>query len=516
MEQDFSKADLATFVDRGIDRGIVAGQLNYFLYGIPKIKLKRPATGNDGILLLSETAAIDFVQAFEQSKHNYSVIKFVPASGAASRMFKFLSEFLASFDEKVESVEDYMQRQNNADLAQFFEFVEKFPFYEMVLATTKQAHSHFEKGSEHYKKYLFIKTMLQAEEFDYANQPKGTLPFHKHKEQITTAVEAHLLESLNYATTKSSSSLHFTISLDHKSKFEAVVSQFQNGTKENLTLDVTYSYQSPSTDTLAYDVRNKPLRDSQNNLIFRPGGHGALIENLNQLDADVIFIKNIDNVNCHQSTTITLYKKALVGILIIKQQQVFDYIKHLNKAIIDPSVLLEVANFLDNELFFKLNTDFFKLADVNKKKYLLSILNRPIRVCGMVKNQGEPGGGPFWVADNDGNLNLQIIEASQIDNQDDEQLAMLSNATHFNPVDLVCGIKNYNDVKFHLPDFVDHNTGFIVEKTKNGIPFKAYELPGLWNGAMANWLTIFVEVPIVSFNPVKTVNDLLKPAHQAQ
>jgi hypothetical protein len=386
----------------------------------------------------------------------------------------------------------------------------------MVLATTKQAHSHFEKGSEHYKKYLFIKTMLQAEEFDYANQPKGTLPFHKHKEQISTAVEAHLLESLNYATTNSSSAVHFTISLEHKSKFEAVVSQFQNDKNDNTKIDITYSYQSPSTDTLSYDGDNKPLRDSQNNLIFRPGGHGALIENLNQLDADVIFIKNIDNVTCHQSATITLYKKALAGILIAKQQQVFDYIKHLDKAIIDPSALLEAANFVENELFLKLNIDFFKLADVNKKKYLLSILNRPIRVCGMVQNQGEPGGGPFWVADNDGNLNLQIIEASQIDNQDDEQLAMLSNATHFNPVDLVCGIKNYNGVKFHLPDYVDYNTGFIVEKTKNGNPFKAYELPGLWNGAMANWLTIFVEVPIVSFNPVKTVNDLLKPPHQVQ
>ncbi|MBC7494479.1 MAG: DUF4301 family protein, partial [Flavobacterium sp.] len=453
---------------------------------------------------------------YDQFKNSCSVIKFVPASGAASRMFKFLLEFLSDYNEKKESVENYMQRHNNSNLEQFFASFEKFPFYDAILCATKKSHTNFENCSDGYKKYLCIKTMLQSDDFDFANQPKGTLPFHKFKNYTSTAVDAHLNESLNYATAENKSSVHFTISSEHKYKFENVVVQFQINNICQPEFDVSYSYQSKSTDTLSYDNTYKPIRDSQNNLLFRPGGHGALIENLNQLNADLIFIKNIDNVNCHQNDVIILFKKALSGILIANQQKVFNYIKHLNNASIDTALLNEVSIFLENELFFKLNLDFLKLTIDNKKKYLLTILHRPIRVCGMVQNQGEPGGGPFWVTDNDGNLKLQIIEASQIDDQNQEQLNMLANATHFNPVDLVCGTKNYIGEKFHLPDFVDHNTGFIVEKTKNGIPFKAFELPGLWNGAMANWLTIFVEVPITTFNPVKTVNDLLKPGHQAQ
>ena len=515
MEQDFSKADLATFFERGIDTAAIAAQFGYFLNGIPKLKLQKPATLNDGILYLSEKSAADFATFYDQFKNSCSVIKFVPASGAASRMFKFLLEFLSDYNEKKESVENYMQRHNNSNLEQFFASFEKFPFYDAILCATKKSYTNFENCSDGYKKYLCIKTMLQSDDFDFANQPKGTLPFHKFKNYISTAVEAHLQESLNYATAENKSSVHFTISPEHKYKFENVVSQFQINNNCQPEFDVSYSYQSKSTDTLSYDNTYKPIRDSQNNLLFRPGGHGALIENLNQLDADLIFIKNIDNVNCHHTDVITLFKKALSGILIANQQKVFNYIKHLNNASIDTALLNEVSIFLDNELFFKLNLDFLKLTEVDKKKYLLTILNRPIRVCGMVQNQGEPGGGPFWVTDNDGNLKLQIIETSQIDGQNQEQLSMLANATHFNPVDLVCGIKNYIGEKFHLPDFVDHNTGFIVEKTKNGIPFKAFELPGLWNGAMANWLTIFVEVPITTFNPVKTVNDLLKPGHQA-
>lgn len=515
MEQDFSKADLATFFERGIDTSTVAAQFGYFLKGIPKLKLQKPATLNDGILYLSEKSAADFAAFYDQFKNSCSVIKFVPASGAASRMFKFLLEFLSDYNEKKESVENYLQRHNNASLEQFFASFEKFPFYDAILCATQKTHTNFENCSDGYKKYLCIKTMLQSNDFDFANQPKGTLPFHKFKNYISTAVEAHLHESLNYATAENKSSVHFTISSEHKYKFENAVTQFQINNNFQPEFDVSYSYQSKSTDTLSYDNANKPIRDSQNNLLFRPGGHGALIENLNQLDADLIFIKNIDNVNCHQTDVITLFKKALSGILIANQQKVFNYIKHLNNANIDTALLNEVSIFLENELFFKLNLDFLKLTLDDKKHYLLTILNRPIRVCGMVENQGEPGGGPFWVTDNDGNLKLQIIEASQIDSQNQAQLNMIANATHFNPVDLVCGIKNYNGEKFHLPDFVDDNTGFIVEKTKNGIPFKAFELPGLWNGAMANWLTIFVEVPITTFNPVKTVNDLLKPAHQA-
>ena len=295
---------------------------------------------------------------------------------------------------------------------------------------------------------------------------------------------------------------------------EAVKSEMED--KIKTAINVSYSYQNKNTDTLAVDFKNKPFRDENGRLFFRAGGHGALIGNLNQLDADIIFIKNIDNVIQDHIQKIALYKKALAGILMEVQQQVFKYLHAIDAQEIQEENSDEILLFLTEKLNINIPDNFYKLSLANRILRLRAVLNKPIRVCGMVKNEGEPGGGPFWVKEKGGSLSLQIVESSQVDFTNENQKKIFSDATHFNPVDLVCGIKNYKKEKFDLTQFVDHNSGFIVEKNTSGRDVKSYELPGLWNGAMANWITIFVEVPLITFNPVKSVNDLLKAAHQPQ
>ena len=345
------------------------------------------------------------------------------------------------------------------------------------------------------------------------------MPFHRYENQnIATPIEEHLNECVTYATSNKTAFMHFTVSEEHQLEFEKIIHDVKPKVEAQSGIDIKihFSYQNKATDTIAVDAKNEPFRDENGLLIFRPGGHGALIDNLNNLDADVIFIKNIDNVIQNHIEEIALYKKALAGILITTQEQVFSYLDQLDSNTITENNIDEIVTFVKSKLNNGIVSDFQKYTLENKITYIREILNRPIRVCGMVKNEGEPGGGPFWVRDNSGHVSLQIVESSQVDTNNPDQLAIMKTATHFNPVDLICGIKNYKGEKFELTQFVDHNSGFIVEKNKNGREIKAYELPGLWNGAMAKWITIFVEVPLITFNPVKTVNDLLKPAHQPQ
>jgi hypothetical protein len=309
-----------------------------------------------------------------------------------------------------------------------------------------------------------------------------------------------------------------TISEHHEALFQKIIEEVkvkvENKTKTEL--NVGFSYQDKSTDTIAVDLQNKPFRNENGELVFRPGGHGALINNLNLLDADVIFIKNIDNVIQNHIEETTLYKKGLSGILLDVQQKVFEFVAAIDNQAIQENDIEAIIDFMTQKLNIDVLDDFYKYTLENKIDYIKSKLNRPIRVCGMVKNEGEPGGGPFWVRSVKGNISLQIVESSQVDIHNVEQAQILAKATHFNPVDLVCATKNYKGKKFDLNDFIDHSTGFIVHKNNKGKELKGYELPGLWNGAMSKWITIFVEVPLVTFNPVKTVNDLLKPAHQPQ
>jgi hypothetical protein len=364
------------------------------------------------------------------------------------------------------------------------------------------------------KRYYFIKTLLSEDYFDFANKPKGVLDFHQYENNICTPIEEHLKESLLYSNSNNLAEVHFTVSPVHQAQFEAIIQKSKSKLEAlgDSKIEVVYSYQKTETDTLAVDFANKPIRNSEGNLVFRPGGHGALIENLNAIDSDIIFIKNIDNVIHNRTDKMAFYKKALAGLLLKLQNQIFIYLNNINTY--NEVDLDQILMFIKTNLNYKVTDEFYKKDKETKREAIVAILNRPIRVCGMVQNEGEPGGGPFWIKDKKGNLSLQIVETSQIDLNDKQQEKILKNSTHFNPVDLVCGVKNFKGEKFDLTQFIDHNTGFIVEKNKKGIKYKSYELPGLWNGAMANWITVFVEVPLITFNPVKTVNDLLKPTHQ--
>ena len=472
---------------------------------------------SNGILKLSEKDFQEKANFFDAHKLNLKLNKFVPASGAASRMFKFLTEFINEFDIENESINAYINRKKASELSIFIVGMEQFPFFEAIDKQLRAEFTDFDSLDRSFKNYYFIKLLLSSDSFDFANQPKGILPFHRYKTHIATPVEEHLLECTHYSSANNSSHLHFTVSESHQQHFENIIDtikpEIEN--KSGVAINISYSYQNKSTDTLVVTTKNNPFRDKKGQLVFRPGGHGALIENLNNLDADIVFIKNIDNVIQNNLEKISLYKKGLAGLLLEIQQKVFSYLNALNSVKIEPELIDEIILFLKNNLNISMKDGFYLNSLENKITELQTILNKPIRVCGMVKNEGEPGGGPFWVRDNLGEISLQIVESSQVDLDNDTQMAILNAATHFNPVDLVCGIKNYKNQNFDLTQFVDYNSGFIVEKNVSGKNIKGYELPGLWNGAMANWLTVFVQVPLITFNPVKTVNDLLKPAHQS-
>jgi nicotinamide riboside kinase len=518
LDMGFSSRDFVQIYEHGIPVANIQRQLKILREGVSKSNLIASATPFNGILKLSEEDFEQKAAFYEANKLNFKLKKFVPASGAATRMFKFLIAFLNDFDLLNESINAYINRKKDSELSIFIIGMEKFPFFEAVMEKLYSIFPEFDSLDNDHKNYYFIKTLLSPDYFDFANKPKGILPFHHYKTHVATAIEEHLQECVHYASSNNTSHLHFTVSETHQNQFESVVDtvkskvEAQSGT----AIQINYSYQNKSTDTLAVDAANNPFRDENGALVFRPGGHGALIENLNNLDADVIFIKNIDNVIQNNIDKIALYKQGLAGILIELQKQLFAYLNAIEANEIQEKQIDEIVLFLKEKVNVEMPNDFDTRTFENKIIQIKSLLNRPVRVCGMVKNEGEPGGGPFWVRDKKGLTSLQIVETSQVDLTDANQKKISSNATHFNPVDLVCGIRDYKGENFDLNQFVDHESGFIVEKSQNGLALKAYELPGLWNGAMANWISVFVEVPLITFNPVKTVNDLLKPAHQPQ
>ncbi|WP_276378713.1 DUF4301 family protein [Flavobacterium sp. H4147] len=517
-EKGLSSKDFVEIYNHGISSDDILKQLKFFKKGIAKSNLISPATVNNGILSLTESDFEKKAAFFDSQKEELKIKKFVPASGAATRMYKFLAAFLNDFDIKKETINAYINRNNDKELAIFIIGMEKFPFFDEVDKKLREIYPDFESLERDFKNYYFIKLLLSPEYFNSANKPKAVLPFHQYVDHIANPIEEHLNECVHYATSKNVSNLHFTVSEIHQNLFEKAVDEVREKIEKpsGVQINIGYSYQNKSTDSINVDAKNKIVRSSNGNLIFRPGGHGALIENLNNLDADIIFIKNIDNVIQNHIDKITLYKKALGGVLIEVQQKVFKYLKVIEDQQINEDSLSDLTEFLSKKLNIELGKDFHKFTFENKINKIKEVLDRPIRVCGMVRNEGEPGGGPFWIMNRKGEISLQIVETSQVDLSNKKQLEILEEATHFNPVDLVCGIKNYKGQKFDLKEFVDHKSGFIVEKSVEGKPVRSYELPGLWNGSMANWLTVFVAVPLITFNPVKTVNDLLKPAHQPQ
>ena len=517
---ELTDKDLRQIKDKGLATQTVQKQIETFKNEIPFVTLREPATKKKGIVNFNTSELLELSKMYDRQLQNIEVVKFVPASGAASRMFKELFRFLNSYDFTKESINSYLNYEKATAIRLFLIGFEKLPFYDLVLEATKKRHPRFEDFSEGEQLYAFVKTMLKnGGGLNYGSYPKGLLPFHKYKDSITTAFEEHLYEAANYSTKDGKAKLHFTVSEDHlngfKQEFENVRKLVES--KTETTFDISYSFQKESTDTIAVDMENKPFRKQDGSILFRPGGHGALIENLNEIDADLVFIKNIDNVVVRKyQDELTIYKKALAGKLLALQNQIFSILEAIETNMPDDEELANISSFLQNDLNIMMPVDFEKFSDKYKREYLFEALNKPIRVCGMVVNEGEPGGGPFWIKNERGRSELQIIETPQIDMKDVRQKRIINASTHFNPVDLVCGMKNYKGEKFNLMNFVDPNMAFITTKTLNGKSLKALELPGLWNGAMAKWISVFVEVPLTTFNPVKTVNDLLKSAHQVK
>jgi hypothetical protein len=497
----FTPDDFKQLTEKGIATEVVERQLEYFRNGFPFLRLERAATVEDGILRLSAEETEKLAQTYEKKLGKRKVYKFVPASGAATRMFKDLYEYLQSDD-----------NHENAAIREIFDRLEDFAFYpELKQILEKQ-------GTDASDRKKIAAAILLQDGLNYGNMPKGMLLFHKYADDARTALEEHLAEGALYAASADGSvNLHFTVSPEHRQSFENLTESNlkKYGELFGVCYHICFSQQKPSTDILAVDRNNQPIRNADGSILFRPGGHGALLENLNEIDADIVFIKNIDNVVPDGLKPVTVkYKKALAGLLIELQDRVTEYCRLLRAGAGDEELTKNILIFLTTRLSFLPPADISTRTIEDAKAYLINVLHRPIRVCGMVKNEGEPGGGPFWVRNSDGSVSLQIAESSQINMNDPQQKAMADAATHFNPVDLVCAVKDGEGNRFDLLKYRDHDTGFISKKSKDGVELKAQELPGLWNGAMAYWNTVFVEVPIETFNPVKTINDWLRPQHQ--
>ena len=497
-----SEKDLKQIAQRGITEEQIKTQLKQFETGFPFLKLEAAAAVGNGIVAPNEDERKQFVKAWEDYKAaGKRVVKFVPASGAASRMFKNMFAFVdADYDGPTTDFEK-----------KYFDEIEKFAFFEALDAVCQKNEGKGIKALMAEGKYKAVAAnMLKAEGLNYGQLPKGMLLFHKYPEGSRTPMEEHLVEGALYAASNGEAHVHFTVSHDHLAFFKAKVAEKADGfaQKYGIKYDITFSEQKPSTDTVAANPDNTPFREADGSLLFRPGGHGALIENLNEIEADVIFIKNIDNVVPDRLKPETVeWKQVIAGVLVSLQKQAFEYLRKLDAGA-NEAEIAEIAQFVEKCLCTNPKN---QKVDAD---YLRRKLNRPMRVCGVVKNVGEPGGGPFLTYNQDGTVSLQILESSQIDTNNAEYMKMFTQGTHFNPVDLVCAVKDYKGNAFNLPDFVDKTTGFISSKSKSGKELKALELPGLWNGAMSDWSTIFVEVPLGTFNPVKTVNDLLRDQHQ--
>ncbi len=495
----FTQEDKNFLDQRGISPEYLDWQLQSFKQGFAPLDLVSPATPEKGIVQSIDKSY--FTDLYEKSHSD--VIKFVPASGAASRMFKELFSFLEAENAKPLS----------GNMLTFFEQINHFAFYKSLDKEMLSKKGLTVSQAIEQKQYkLIVDTLLN--DMEYGTLPKALLEFHAYDEKVRTPIEEHFVEGASYAKTGDSVKIHFTVSPEHRERFELLVNEKRASyeTVLGVKLHISYSEQKKSTDTLAVDLENNPFRNSDGSLLLRPAGHGALLENLNELDAELVFIKNIDNVVPERllSDTIT-HKKLLAGVLIEAKNKIFTFIEHLSDR--KPGTIQEIEEYYQTVLCEAFGDFYASLSLEEKVKFLAAKLNRPIKVCGMVKNEGEPGGGPFWVRDKNGGISLQIVESAQIDLSNPAQKAIMESSTHFNPVDLVCWIKDSKGQKFDLSKYRDNNAGFISQKSKDGKELKALELPGLWNGAMADWNTIFVEVPLSTFNPVKTVFDLLRKEH---
>ncbi len=515
----FSPEDRLQIEKKGLTQDQVLAQLELFKNGFPPLNITKAASAGDGIIKSNHSIIPKALEEYDAQLPELNTLKFVPASGAATRMFKDLIEFMNKYQGSEEEYLELLSNRNPDSIYYFFENLKSFAFYEdLKLYFLNHVGQDLDKLLDNNEFVWILKGLISSEGLNYGSLPKALIKFHNYKTFSRTAFEEQLLEAQGYCTDKRNSvNLHFTVAEDFQPEFEKLLSNLAPLHKEKygIRYKVDFSIQDPTTDTIAANEHNEPFREADGSLVFRPGGHGSLLYNLNQLKNDVIFIKNIDNVvpdrlkeeNIH-------YKKVLGGILLIYQSQIFDYIRLLKKPKeLDDNKLHKIIRFLEKDLCTIPPASFHEASREEQIDYLLRKLNRPIRVCGMVENEGEPGGGPFYTLEADGTQSLQIVESSQIDKSNPDQMTMLESSTHFNPVDIVCSLKDYRGKKFDLMEFTDPNTAFISQKSKDGKDLKALEWPGLWNGGMSNWNTVFVEVPIITFNPVKVVNDLLREEH---
>lgn len=519
MRSGLIEQDRRQIKTHGLSEAAVEQQIEMFKRGFPDLKLNRPCTVGDGITVLQDTWHDRLIEHHREAELNGRLLKFVPASGAASRMFKSLQamreKLVAERDGTTPATEP--EEKDRQFLAKFVTEIERFAFYDALKAELKTRGHELEYLLQNNDYLPVLEALLAKTGLNYAALPKGLIPFHHYDDANRTAFEEQVVEGVAYAMDKSrAAALHFTISPEHKPRiydhFDEIKRRYES---DDIRLQIGDSIQDPATDTIAVDMENKPFRNPDGSLLFRPGGHGALLKNLDESGGDILIIKNIDNVvPDHLKTETIRYKKLLVGYLVELQKQLFSYLEALETQEANSSQIAEMTEFAHSKLAIDIPADFSQRTISEQRDFLYQNLNRPVRVCGMVKNEGEPGGGPFWVEHNDGSTSLQIVEKSQIDLKSEEQRQILAASTHFNPVDLVCAIRDFRGQPFDLHRFVDAKTGFISTKYKDGKPLKALELPGLWNGSMADWNTVFVEVPLSTFSPVKTVNDLLRNEHQ--
>ena len=507
-ETSFSDAEIRQLTAHGLSESLVLDQLDRFKKGAAPVQLNRPCTVGDGIFAFAGTERNALVERHDHDARRKRIMKFVPASGAASRMFREWFRCLdgGGFD------------RTTAARA-FASDIRRYAFYDDLEKVAHRQGENLASWLEQERYSDILESILTERGLKYGTLPKALLKFHAYPEGSRTALEEHLVEAALYAVDHERvCRIHFTVSKEHRSEIEKFLNRIRGAYEEKyeVRFEIDLSVQSASTDTIAVDMENRPFRDEAGKLVLRPGGHGALLTNINNIkNVDILFIKNIDNIVPDRLKPLTvLHKKMLSGCLITLQQQVFRELTYLAEGSIDERRLKEMAAFCRTSLNIDLPVWIDNLTLEERKSILFAKMNRPIRVCGMVRNEGEPGGGPFWINESHGACSLQIVEESQIDHHSTRQVAIWSAATHFNPVDLVCGVRDYLGRKFDLQSFIDQNAFNIAVKSEKGRDLRALELPGLWNGAMASWITVFVETPIETFNPVKTVNDLLRPQHQ--
>lgn len=506
----FSKSDSDQITAHGISPQSAQRQWEFVCEGKANVEIVEPALKNAGLFSFDESTINNLIVDYNDIISEEKIVKFVPASGAATRMFKDLFEAW-------NNLKANPSYSISGSVELFFTHLPQFAFYDVLQEGMKKQGLNLSECLKNKDYGIILEYLLTEKGLNYANLPKGLLLFHQYDSEKRTALEEHLIEAAQYACNKEKIAyLHFTVSQEHEEIFKShckeVLPKYEK--QFGIKYHIEFSTQHPSTDTIAFTKDNKPFLNENGNLLFRPGGHGSLIENLNHVDADIVLIKNIDNVTLdkYRKDTI-LYKQVLVSLLLQLQKQAFGYLKSFDNQKNDKELISKVERFLENDFFIQLPQSYQQLSLTEKQDFLYQTLNRPIRVCGMVKRENEPGGGPFWVKSANNDISLQIVETSEMNLSDPKQQEILDKSAFFNPVDLACSLKNHKGEKYDLNNYIDHSRYFVSEKSHEGKVLKAIENPGLWNGAMSNWLTVFVAVPLSTFTPVKTINDLLRKEH---